>query len=102
MLLGGATGDYLFDGPGADTIHGGLGDDYVVLAEDGTPDTVTCGPGKDQVWGATGGNTVAADCEEVHVEPPGCGCDPRLSVRPPLAATPEPVRAQVRDTGPGR
>jgi Ca2+-binding RTX toxin-like protein len=70
VLFGGIEPDFLFDGPGADTIHGGLGNDEVQLTKDRTPDTVTCGTGHDVVWGATSENTVAADCEEVHVKAP--------------------------------
>jgi hypothetical protein len=57
----------LFDGPGADTIYGGPGNEFVNLNKDGTLDTVHCGSGHDVVVGATPINTVAADCEEVHV-----------------------------------
>ena len=73
VIFGGAMGDYLIvDGPGADTIYGGLGNDTVILVKDGTPDTVICGAGHDVAWGATSENTVAADCEEVHVKQPTC------------------------------
>jgi hypothetical protein len=87
--------DLLIDGRGADTIYGGPRGDTVILEKDGTPDTVTCGPGKDEVWGATSDNTVAADCEKVHVkQPPSCrachsGCS-HHSERP-FAATAERV-----------
>jgi hypothetical protein len=66
-IYGGAGADLLVDGSGADTIYGGLGNDGFVLEEDGTPDTVTCGPGRDEVFGATSENSIAADSEQVHV-----------------------------------
>jgi Ca2+-binding RTX toxin-like protein len=73
VIFGGPMGDPLIvDGPGTDTIYGGLGNDTVILVKDGVPDTVTCGSGHDVVWGATNVNTVAADCEEVHVKQPTC------------------------------
>jgi Ca2+-binding RTX toxin-like protein len=74
VIFGGAWADNFHDGLGTDTVYGGRGNDVVVLAKDGTPDTVHCGSGRDVVYGATSGNTVAADCEEVHVgqPPPGC------------------------------
>jgi RTX calcium-binding nonapeptide repeat (4 copies) len=53
VIFGGARGDFIFDGGGADTIHGGPGTDDVLLADDGIHDIVVCGPGHDQVWGAT-------------------------------------------------
>jgi hypothetical protein len=43
----------VLDGPGADTVYGGLGNDTVVLVKDGTPDTVHRGVGHDVVYGAT-------------------------------------------------
>jgi hypothetical protein len=56
----------------------------VILEADGTPDTVHCGPGHDVVFRATSENTVAGDCEEVHVAgPPGCRGVPQR-VPPPL------------------
>jgi hypothetical protein len=69
VIFGGAAHDFIYDGFGADTIHAGMGSDFVDLARDRTPDTVICGPGHDQVFNATSVNTVAADCEEVHVGP---------------------------------
>jgi Ca2+-binding RTX toxin-like protein len=68
----------LVDGPGTDTIYGGLGNDDVIPQRDGTPDTVTRGSGQDVVFGATSENTVAADCEEVHVEQPCRGLPLRV------------------------
>jgi Ca2+-binding RTX toxin-like protein len=83
VIFGGSRGDFLLrDGPGADTVYGGLGNDTVVLVKDGTPDTVICGSGHDQVFGATPINTVAADCEEVHVGPPGCRGLPQRVLAP--------------------
>jgi Ca2+-binding RTX toxin-like protein len=70
VMSGGSLGDGLNDGRGADTIHGGLGNDGVLLQGDGTPDIVHCGPGQDVVFGATSGNTVDTNCEEVHVGQP--------------------------------
>jgi Ca2+-binding RTX toxin-like protein len=70
VIFGGAAHDFIYDGLGADTIHGGMGSDFVDLENDQTPDTVTCGPGQDVVYGATSENTIATDCEEVHVGPP--------------------------------
>jgi hypothetical protein len=68
VIFGGAGADSpIFDGPGTDTIYCGQGNEFVNLNKDGTPDTVPCGPGHDVVGGATPINTVAADCEEVHV-----------------------------------
>jgi Ca2+-binding RTX toxin-like protein len=85
VIFGGAMGDgFLFDGAGADTIHGGLGNDTVYLAVDGSLDIVICGPGHDAVWGATSENTVAADCETVHVQQPPCGRGTPQRVPPPL------------------
>jgi hypothetical protein len=84
VTFGGPGADFLRDVPGADTIHRGPGNDYVVLVKDGTPDTVHCGPGRhDGVVGATPINTVAADCEEVHVGQPrrGVAAAGRLSAR---------------------
>jgi Ca2+-binding RTX toxin-like protein len=73
LLFGGAGEDEIFYSPGTDTTYSGLGNDTVFLQKDGTPDTVTCGPGHDVVWGATSDNTIAADCEVLHVgQPPGC------------------------------
>jgi Ca2+-binding RTX toxin-like protein len=85
VIFGGAMRDaFLSDGRGTDTIYGGRGNDIVVLTKDGTPDTAHCGPGRDVVYGATPMNTVAGDCEEVHVaQPPGCGRLPQR-VLPPL------------------
>ena len=79
VIFGGRLSDFLFsDGPGTDTIYGGLGNDLLILEKDGTPDTVHCGPGRhDVVYGATPINTVAADCEEVHVGPCTSGHDCR-------------------------
>jgi Ca2+-binding RTX toxin-like protein len=97
VIFGGSTGDFLLrDGDGTDTIHGGLGDDYFDLAKDQTRDTVTCGPGHDQVWGATPGeNTIAADCEEIHVKPFTCGgC--RVPQRPGHAAAGTPTSSRTR------
>jgi Ca2+-binding RTX toxin-like protein len=83
VIFGGGAQDYLFDGSGTDAIHAGLGVDFIYLTKDGTPDTVTCGPGSDVVWGATKVNTVADDCESVNVGPPACrSLSPR--VLPPL------------------
>jgi hypothetical protein len=56
------------DGQGTDTICSGLRNDTVFLDKDGTSDPVHYGPGHDVVYGATPGeNTIAADCEGVHV-----------------------------------
>jgi Ca2+-binding RTX toxin-like protein len=67
-IRGGPRRDRLFDGQGDDTIYGGLRNDTVFLDKDGTSDTLYCGPGHDVVYGATPGeNTIAADCEGVHV-----------------------------------
>jgi hypothetical protein len=82
-LFGGAMADFFDDGPGVDTIYGGLGNDSVYLGKDRTPDTVHCGPGHDVVWAATRVNTVAADCEEVHVEQ-----------SPGVRGLPQPVRVR--------
>jgi Ca2+-binding RTX toxin-like protein len=83
VIFGGTLADEIRDGRGADTIHGGLGNDFIGLIKDGTPDTVTCGPGRDVVYGATPINTVAADCEEVHVgPPPGCRALPQRVLAP--------------------
>jgi hypothetical protein len=68
VIFGGVGSDLIFDGVGKDTTYGGHGGDHVVLDADGASDTVHCGPGHDVVLGATPGeNTIAADCEEVHV-----------------------------------
>jgi Ca2+-binding RTX toxin-like protein len=105
VIFGGPMGEFfIVDGRGTDTIYGGLGNDRVNLTKDGTPDAVTCGSGKDQVWGATSENTIAGDCEEVHVERYSCRVLPQR-VLPPLreaARCGEPVRARVGDTRPGR
>jgi Ca2+-binding RTX toxin-like protein len=92
VIFGGAGADgsageinsegFIFDGPGADTIYGGRGNDAVFLDADGTPDTVTCGPGHDVVWGATSENTVAANCEVVHVKTPSCRSLPQQVLAP--------------------
>ena len=84
VIFGGTGGDGIYPGAGADTIHGGLGRDGVLLVGDGAPDTVTCGPGHDVVWGATSKNTIAADCEDVHVGYPPCDRDVPQRVRPPV------------------
>jgi hypothetical protein len=59
--------DPLWDGRGVDKIHGGLGNDIVVLVQDGTPDTVHCGSGRDEVHildcPCVAVDTIAADCE---------------------------------------
>jgi hypothetical protein len=66
--------DFLFDGPGKDTIYAGPARDVIVLDPDHASDTVHCGPGHDVVWGAKPGkNTIAADCEEVIAGPPPRG-----------------------------
>jgi Ca2+-binding RTX toxin-like protein len=97
VIFGGRMADSLIlDGRGADTIYGGLGNDNVILEKDGAPDTVTCGPGEDEVWGATSENTVASDCEEVHVKQPHCACEPHRIAIPPAAA--ERARDRVTDT----
>ncbi|MEP6526771.1 MAG: calcium-binding protein [Nocardioidaceae bacterium] len=84
VIFGGTMGEFfIVDGRGTDTIYGGLGGDRVNLTKDGTPDAVTCGSGKDQVWGATSENTIAGDCEEVHVERYSCRVLPQR-VLPPL------------------
>ena len=89
VILGGAGADVIFfDGSGADTIYGGLGNDHVYLVRDRTPDTVPCGCGHDVVWGATRGNTVAADCEDVHADLPACRDLPQR--------IPSPVREAAR------
>jgi hypothetical protein len=72
VIFGDIQGDYIFDGPGIDTIYGGRGNDIVVLAKDGTSDTVTCGPGHDVVYGATAVNSVSPNCEQIHVQHPRC------------------------------
>jgi hypothetical protein len=46
LLEGGAGPDTIIGGAGADTIHAGPGDDQV-NADDGTADSVDCGPGVD-------------------------------------------------------
>jgi hemolysin type calcium-binding protein/List-Bact-rpt repeat protein len=45
-LNGGAGNDALVGGPGTDTIAGGAGND-VIAAQDGEPDTINCGAGRD-------------------------------------------------------
>ena len=100
VIFGGRMADSLIlDGRAADTIYGGLGNDNVILERDEAPDTVICGPGEDEVWGATSENTVASDCEEVHVKQPTCACEPHRIAMPPAAA--EPARDRVTDTSRG-
>jgi Ca2+-binding RTX toxin-like protein len=76
-------GEYILDGSGVDTIHAGLGGEYIYLTKDRTHDTVHCGSGHDFVWGATSENTIAADCENVYVGPAACRSLPQR-VLPPL------------------
>jgi Ca2+-binding RTX toxin-like protein len=65
VIFGGVGPDqFIFDGPGADTIYAGLGNDTVILVKDGGHDTVHCGPGDDDVF-ISPGNTVADDCEDI-------------------------------------
>jgi Ca2+-binding RTX toxin-like protein len=83
VILGGAGAEFfIVDGPGTDKIYGGPGNDRANLTKDATADTVICGPGHDQVWGATGENTIAADCEEVHVHHYSCRALPRPVLAP--------------------
>ena len=42
---GGAGDDVIIGGRGADAIHGGRGDDRIRTWQDGTADSVDCGPG---------------------------------------------------------
>ena len=64
VLAGLAGADLLDGGPGRDALSGGTGADRIWVAEDGTRDTVACGPGQDLV-GAEPVDAVAADCETV-------------------------------------
>jgi Thrombospondin type 3 repeat/RTX calcium-binding nonapeptide repeat (4 copies) len=73
-VAGGPGGDVLAGDQGADALDGGDGDDRVA-ARDGEIDTVSCGPGADTV-DADGGDSVAADCENVT----------RTGTAPPVAA----------------
>lgn len=60
--IAGADGDDVIDGgPGADTLSGDAGDD-VILARDGAPDSIACGPGIDSVV-ADPRDAIAGDCE---------------------------------------
>ena len=81
---GGPGDDVLIGGPGTDTLLGGAGRDRLnvaarnratdtavagagndrVLARDGSPDQIRCGPGRDFVQ-ADAGDSVAGDCERV-------------------------------------
>jgi Ca2+-binding RTX toxin-like protein len=51
FLYGGAGGEYRMNpGGGADRVWGGLGDDVISLQDDGEPDVVDCGEGRDKVY----------------------------------------------------
>ena len=84
LVAGDAGNDVLIGGPGADTLLGGAGRDRLnvaarnratdtaaggagndrVLARDGSPDQISCGPGRDFVQ-ADAGDSVAGDCERI-------------------------------------
>ena len=63
LLFGGPGRDRLVGGPGRDTASGGDGDDTISV-RDGTPDSVTCGRGRDFVT-ADRRDRVSRDCERV-------------------------------------
>jgi hypothetical protein len=64
VLLGGGGQDTLIGGEGRDRLAAGAGAD-TVLADDGTPDAIGCGGGRDRVR-ADARDRVAADCEHVR------------------------------------
>jgi hypothetical protein len=78
---GGPGDDTLSTGSGADTLDGGTGNDVlssggggdVLEANDGSPDTLSCGDGADS-GNADSGDAIAADCETVL--PPQATVDP--------------------------
>ena len=85
-VAGGAGDDTISGDQGADTLDGGDGADRI-LARDGEPDTVTCGPGADTV-DADGADAIAGDCETVT----------RTATAPP-AATADDGRPPTLDAG---
>ncbi len=63
FVRGGDGNDRLDGGYGRDTLQGGRGAD-VITTDDGDPDTISCGPGRDRVVADTF-DRVAGDCERV-------------------------------------
>jgi RTX calcium-binding nonapeptide repeat (4 copies) len=69
VIYGGPGSDFLSDGDGEDVLHGGAGNDGVLasgLREDGHPDKLYCGPGKD-VYDAGKLDYVDSSCEKKKV-----------------------------------
>jgi uncharacterized repeat protein (TIGR01451 family) len=64
-LFGGDDRDVLIGGPNRDYMDGGAGNDRI-LAVDGRPDTIVCGPGKRDRVVADRSDNVASDCERVR------------------------------------
>jgi len=65
VLSGGAGDDLLVGGRGDDILSGGAGND-VLLANDGFPDRVECGPGRDRAV-VDRKDRVSPSCERVRV-----------------------------------
>lgn len=63
LLTGNAGANTIAGGPGDDTLDGGAGDD-VLLARDGSGDTVTCGSGSDG-GSADPEDAIGPDCESI-------------------------------------
>ena len=70
QIYGGAGNDKVKGGEGPDRVRGGVGDDVVRgglhdRTNDGSPDILLCGPGKDEVYYTKGVDTIR-NCEILH------------------------------------
>jgi Ca2+-binding RTX toxin-like protein len=67
-LEGGGGGDLLHAGRGPDVLEGSNGRDILrAVEDDGQPDVLDCGPGRDRAVLRAG--DVAVDCERVRILP---------------------------------
>jgi Ca2+-binding RTX toxin-like protein len=82
ILRGGPGADGFVPGGGLDRVRGGDGKDMIYLAKDHRADRITCGSGRDKVFGVTSRDHVGDDCEVVRSDPPACRTLPTRPTTP--------------------